>query len=85
MKTKLTSLSRSTTVSAKGMYGAENKLQHGIPICGEAVKSDVLKREVKKHGELAAIKEQRLIFNYSLVEHFWKKKHNHIDPHGRSA
>lgn len=75
MKNKLTSLSEVLAYQLEGMYDAEKKLQHGIPICVESIKLEALRQEVKKYGELSTDKRTKLkrIFSYLLVERFGRK------------
>ena len=75
MKTRLTSLTEVLAYQLEGMYYAEKKLQHAVPICTEVVKSDALKQEVIRYGELAIDKRTKLkrIFSYLLVERFGRK------------
>ena len=57
---KLTSLNEVLAFQLEGMYDAEKKLQHAIPLCLENIRLGTLKEEIKKYGELAAEKRTKL-------------------------
>ena len=77
---KLTTLNEVLAFQLEGMYDAEKKIQHAIPVCIEGLQLNTLKVEIKKYGDQAAEKRTKLkrIFSYLLVQPF-KRKNNVID------
>ncbi len=67
---KLTNLNEVLALQLEGMYDAEKKIQHHLPILSEGVQHHSLKEEIKKYVERSVEKRTKLkrIFSYILIQ-----------------
>src|SRR5688572_478270 len=67
---KLTNLNEVLAFQLEGMYDAEKKLQHHLPLIAEGVQLHCLKEGINKYLERSSDKRSKLkrIFSYILVQ-----------------